>query len=183
MILKREIEECKSIMDVIFIFEQIKKKQIKPSFVDKDINRILTSVVSSNEFWAKRKGIKLILETEPLFPVSVDENLISRAISNILENAIKYSPSESRVLISSEEIDDEVIIQIADQGCGISEEDIEEIFRPYFRTDLTHHIQGTGLGLAITTSFIKYHNGVIEVDSLVDKGSTFTIKLPKDKED
>ncbi len=177
--MKESIEECKSTMDTIFIYEQIKKKSIKPSFKQIDLNRVLSSVVAQNDFWAKQKGISLILETEPLFPLMLDENLVFRAISNVLENAIKYSPTESRVLVSSEEMDKEILIQIADQGCGISVNDLNDIFQPYFRTELTHEVPGTGLGLAITASFIKIHGARVEVDSVIGKGSTFTISFPK----
>lgn len=179
LLMKDSLEECKKIIDTLFIYEKLKKGNFEVSFKDKDLNRLISLVVSQNEFLAKRKGISFILETEPIFPIPLDEALLIRALSNILENAIKYSPSESRILISSEEMGDHVLVQIADQGCGISESDFDKIFDPYFRTDRTQDSPGTGLGLALANRFVALHGGKIEVDSVPDKGSTFTVFLKK----
>jgi len=177
--LKDSIEESKSILDSLFLFNKIESERIKPNFSLKDINTIIMGAVQDSEPLAKAKGIVISIETEPLFPVAVDEQLFRRAFLNILENAIKFSPPEKKILLSTEEIDDKIVVQIADQGLGMTKEVSSKVFDAYYRSEGTSRIPGTGLGLYISKRFIEFHNGLIELDSEVDGGTTFTIKLPK----
>lgn len=177
--LKDALAETKSILDSLYLFNKIEQGLITPHIVQKDINPIIMTAVQDSEVLAKLKGVSFMVETEPLFPIKIDEQLFRQAFLNILENAIKFSPSETRVLLSTEEVEGFVVIQIADQGLGMSEEALAKIFDPYFRAEETAHKPGTGLGLYIARRFIEFHGGEIEVDSIENQGSTFTIKLPK----
>lgn len=171
--------ECRNTLDSLYLFNKIQMNKVLPKMSHKDINIIVRTAVQDVELLAKVKGIKVMVELEPLFPVPLDEQLFKRAFLNILENAIKFSPSEGKILLSTEEIDDKIVIQIADQGVGMSGVELEEIFKPYYRVEETAHLPGTGLGLFIAQEFIKFHKGQIEVDSVLGEGSTFTIQLPK----
>lgn len=171
--------ECRSTLDSLYLYNKIQLKKISPKISHKDVNMIVLSAVQDAEPLAKIKGIKIMVETEALFPIPLDEQLFKRAFSNILENAIKFSSNEGKILLSTEEMDSKVIIQIADQGVGMTEKNSEEIFEPYYRVEETAHLPGTGLGLFITKKFIDFHSGQIEVDSVLGEGSTFTIQLPK----
>jgi signal transduction histidine kinase len=177
--LKGSLDESKSILDSLFLFNKIESERIRPHFTVKDINKIVMGAVQDSESLAKAKGILISIETEPLFPIPVDEQLFRRAFLNILENAIKFSPPEKKILLSTEEIDDHIVVQIADQGFGMSEEVAGRIFDPYYRSESTSRLPGTGLGLYISKRFIEFHSGSIELDSEVDGGTTFTIKIPK----
>lgn len=177
--LKDSLTETKSILDSLYLFNKIEQGQITPHLEHKDVNPIIMSAVQDSEVLAKLKGVSFMVETEPLFPIQIDEQLFRQAFLNILENAVKFSPSETKVLLSTEEIEGYVVIQIADQGLGMNEEALSKIFQPYFRAEETAHKPGTGLGLYIASRFIEFHGGEVEVDSVQDQGSTFTIKLPK----
>ncbi len=181
MILKMQdsLLECRNTLDSLYLFNKIQMNKVSPKRSHKDINTIVRTAVQDVEVLAKLKGVKIMVELEPLFPIPLDEQLFKRAFLNLLENAIKFSPSEGKILLSTEEVDGKIMIQVADQGVGMSETELSEIFKPYYRVEGTAHLPGTGLGLFIAQSFIKLHNGQIEVDSVQGGGSTFTIQLPK----
>lgn len=103
-----------------------------------------------------------------------------QVITNLIENAIKYSPENSKILVSSEEIDGKIIIQVADQGIGIDPEDRDHIFTKFYRSQnaKTSNISGSGLGLYLSKYFVNLHQGQIHVESEPKSGSTFTIELP-----
>ncbi len=173
------LSECRNTLDSLYLYNKIQLGKIAPKINHKDVNKIVLGAVQDTELLAKVKGVKVMVETEALFPVPLDEQLFKRAFLNILENAIKFSPHEGKILLSTEDMDDSVVIQIADQGMGMSAESVKEIFEPYYRVEETAHLPGTGLGLFITKKFVDFHNGHIEVDSVIGEGTTFTIQLPK----
>jgi len=107
--------------------------------------------------------------------------LLSNVISNLLTNAIKYSGSDTIDITISNE-DDIAELQIKDYGCGISEEHLPHIFERFYRVDKARSRQkgGTGLGLAIVKNIVELHNGTITVESEINKGTVFTIKLHKE---
>jgi two-component system, OmpR family, phosphate regulon sensor histidine kinase PhoR len=113
--------------------------------------------------------------------IKADSGLLELAISNLLENAVKYSEPPAQLDIFVEPFEEEVKIQIRDQGRGIPPEDVEHIFERFYRVDKTHsrRLGGAGLGLSIVKTIIHKHDGTIEVSSELGKGTTFTILLPK----
>jgi PAS domain S-box-containing protein len=108
----------------------------------------------------------------------IDKRLLRHALTNLLGNAIKYSPHGGVIEFGLQAAGRQARITIADQGIGISKEDIQRLFEPFHRGGNVETIQGTGLGLAIVNEAIKAHGGSISVESTVGQGSTFTIKIP-----
>jgi signal transduction histidine kinase len=108
----------------------------------------------------------------------VDPKLLRRALNNLLNNAIKYSPDDKPITVSLEVVEGEAVIRISDQGIGIPEDDLRHLFEPFHRAANVGKIQGTGLGLAIARQAIELHGGTIAVDSTVGVGTTFTVRLP-----
>ena len=114
-----------------------------------------------------------------LSPVLADPRKLERIFLNLVSNALKFSPPESKVLIDARETPDgDVIISILDQGKGLSSEDSVRIFRRFFQAENTKKPGGTGLGLYITRSLVEAHGGRIWVESAVGKGSKFRFTLP-----
>lgn len=179
MLIQDSLNECRNTLDSLYLYNKLQLKKIAPHFNSVDVNKVVQTSIQDLGQVALAKGVKITLEIEPLFPLKLDEQLFKRAFLNILENAIKYSPPEGKVLISTEEIENNVVIQVADQGAGMTEEDQSSIFKPYVRLDKNQHIPGTGLGLYIAKKFIDFHQGRIDVDSVEGEGSTFTIQLDK----
>lgn len=108
----------------------------------------------------------------------IDIKLMRRALTNLLTNAIKYSPDGKPVLMELAYADCQAIIKVKDHGIGIPETDLPRLFEPFNRASNVGSIQGTGLGLAIAKQAVDLHGGSISVQSVVGKGTTFTITLP-----
>jgi len=111
---------------------------------------------------------------EPL----LDEKLIERALTNLVNNAVKFTPRHGAVSISLSEVDGSAVMTVSDTGPGISPEDIGLVFEKYFRTKPTAGMDGIGLGLAIVKSIVEAHGGSVAIESVPDKGSNFIINLP-----
>lgn len=106
-----------------------------------------------------------------------NEDLLFSAVKNLVLNACKYSSNRvAAVKLSVKDI--EVLIEVSDAGKGIPEEELQHIFQPFYRIDDNHAETGFGLGLSLSSRIVKLHRGNIQVDSILDKGTTFTIYLP-----
>jgi signal transduction histidine kinase len=109
----------------------------------------------------------------------VDRNLMHRAVSNLLTNAVKYSPEGSTVFIQLRSSEGILLLSVRDQGIGIPEEDRERLFEPFHRARNVGQISGTGLGLAIVKQAVEAHGGRIEYESHVGEGTIFTLRIPR----
>jgi signal transduction histidine kinase len=153
---------------------------LRVNLQSKDITMLLEQVIQKHRFTALSKNIRIETRFEPLFPIRLDSELISKVLSNLIDNAIKYSPSGTTVTISAKEIDEKVEITIADQGIGIPESEIQNLFSRFYRVknDTTIQVKGTGLGLYLSRYFIEAHKGTISVQSFAGSGTMFTLTLP-----
>jgi len=139
---------------------------------------ILAHAVEHYGSSARRKGLTLELETEPLPPLLVDEPQLDRVIANLLGNAIKYTPSGGRIMLSARLEGDDVALGFEDTGRGIPPDELPHLFEKYRRVREAKRTEGTGLGLFIAKTIVAAHGGDIRVESKVGSGSTFTILLP-----
>jgi signal transduction histidine kinase len=129
---------------------------------------------------AENKDITLETEfPQDIIILQADPLLFQRALCNLLENAIKYSPEHSRVRLTVRELGDEVEFAVQDQGAGIAPEDQPHLFELLFRGKSTGQETGLGLGLAIVNRVIAAHGGRLWVESEVNQGATFFFTLPK----
>jgi len=176
--LKSSLDECRSTIDSLYLYNKIQIEKIHPKLGHHDLNALVSQVCQDLDSMADKKAIKFVIESEPLFPMPLDDQLFKRALSNIVSNAIKFSPQESSVLISTEAISESVYVQVADRGPGMSAVEQKKIFDPYYRIDETAYLPGTGLGLYISQKFMTYMKGEITVDSEKGAGTTFTLVLP-----
>lgn len=174
-------EELTEFIGSILSLSRIESKEVKLHLQSRDINELVRQVTRKYDFMSKRKHIEVVTELEPLFSVKLDEDLIRQVLSNLLENAIKYSTEGAKVLISTEEADGQIVIQVADQGRGIAVDELPHVFERFYRgRDSRSDGTGSGLGLYLAKYFVELHNGTLEAESELGKGSTFTIRLPMD---
>lgn len=147
--------------------------------ISKDVNSLVESVVKELSFSAGQKGVKINKELAPLYPIQIDVTLITRVISNLVENAIKYSGEGSVVEVKTWDDEKWVYVQITDNGIGIPAEELSNIFEKFYRikNDANHAIKGTGLGLYLVKYFVELHGGNISVDSIAGKETKFLVKL------
>jgi signal transduction histidine kinase len=129
----------------------------------------------------KAKHIELTLELEPV-TITADEALLDQVWSNLLHNAVKFTPPHGSVNIRLYTIDNEAVYEISDSGAGIAEADLPHIFERFYKTDKARDrsIGGNGLGLALAKKIVELHNGSIGVASEYGKGSVFTVRLHSD---
>lgn len=111
--------------------------------------------------------------------VKLDKNLLKNCIINLVSNAIKYSGEETEIELSTSITDTMITINVKDNGIGIPEEDHKHLFEAFFRAHNTGNIPGTGLGLHIVSRYVSLMNGTISFKSAIDKGTLFTIELPR----
>jgi signal transduction histidine kinase len=147
-----------------------------------DLNTYIQQLVE--EFQARAAipheyAVNLALSNDP---VLVDAHLLRYILTNLLTNAVNYSEENSRIGVEAATTDDEIIIRVTDEGIGIPPQDIPYVFDAYFRgTNVvkTEHIRGIGLGLKIVKDCVDLHGGRVEVQSVENQGSAFTIYLPR----
>lgn len=135
----------------------------------------------ANEIQRQTSNHRLIVDLSPALPlVNADPRWIKQVFRNILDNSVKYSPNGGLIVIHGEVRKEDVVISIADQGIGISPEDLIPIFEKYFRVRNTHtrSIPGTGLGLPIARAIVEVHGGRIWADSKLGQGTTVYFSLP-----
>jgi heavy metal sensor kinase len=146
-----------------------------------DVKRMLGSVIEGFREKTMVEGLTIIEDYQNELELNGDIELLEQAFSNIIDNGMKYTPRGGSITIKCYEEDSFVKILVSDTGIGIPEDQIPHIFERFYRVDREHskRLGGTGLGLAITHWIIKAHNGEISVTSTVDKGTEFTIILPK----
>ncbi|MCD6539645.1 MAG: GAF domain-containing sensor histidine kinase [Candidatus Omnitrophica bacterium] len=127
----------------------------------------------------KEKNLQLILTLSSLF-VEADKSLLERVFINLLSNAIKFTPQGKKIEIKCEKKDNYAEVSVRDEGIGIPQEDLENIFKEFYRIDnpLQKEVKGTGLGLSLVRNIIKAHQGEIWVESKVGEGSKFIFTLP-----
>jgi signal transduction histidine kinase len=122
--------------------------------------------------------VDLALAARPPHMVKADPGRLERVIVNLVSNALKYSPAESRVRLDAEARDGWVIISVADRGLGIAPEDMAHLFERYYRGRAAREQAGLGLGLHSTRLLVEAHGGRIHVENLPGGGATFRVELP-----
>lgn len=149
---------------------------IKPG----NINELLELILKRLKPIAERKNVEVVLESFRPVTAEIDEVKMTLAISNLVENAIKYNHENGWVRVSLNADHKFFYVKVADSGIGIPKEDQDHIFERFYRVDKSHsrEIGGTGLGLAIARNAVIVHRGSIKVYSNYGEGTTFTIRVP-----
>lgn len=150
-------------------------------FEDCKVIEIIETATNACDKLAKSKNINLELSCNESFMIKANPLLLKQAITNLVNNAIKYSNKGKSIFISVLNKQNETIIGIQDQGIGIPDEHIDHIFERFYRIDKSRSRKtgGSGLGLSIVKLIAETHGGYIKVDSKLGVGSTFLICLPK----
>ena len=175
-----EIDRENKIINDLLSLVKLDKKAADLQIEDKNINELLEQLIKRLKPIADKKKVELVLESFKPVVAQVDETKLSLALSNLVENAIKYNKEEGWVRVSLNVDHKYFYVKVEDSGIGIPEESQEHIFERFYRVDKSHsrEIGGTGLGLAITRSAVLMHRGAIKVYSKLGEGTTFTVRIP-----
>ncbi|WP_230012390.1 cell wall metabolism sensor histidine kinase WalK, partial [Microbacterium sp. Bi128] len=146
-----------------------------------DINLVVSEAVDRSVLPAESKNIQLVVGGHADALVYGDQDLLVTALRNLIDNAIRYSPENTKVGVGIRAKDGLVAVSVTDQGDGLSAEDQERVFERFYRVDAARSRQtgGTGLGLSIVKHVISNHGGEVTLWSRLGQGSTFTIRLPE----
>ena len=167
------------VQDIIQL-SRVQSAEVAGSTAEVDLAGVVAEAVNRNRVLANKKKIQFKVKTADGIRVFGDQELLTTAAKNLIENAISYSDTESPVSVSLRKKNGVAEIAIKDKGAGIAAEDLDRIFERFYRVDQSRSraTGGTGLGLSLVKNIAQKHLGEIQVKSKVGEGSTFTIRIP-----
>lgn len=162
-------------------FSKIESDMKKYSFEDLKADELLRDVTSYFENQISAKKVNLVTEIQKDIPsLSADRDSLSRALINLLDNAIKYAPQSPRVILRAFSRDHSVFFEVEDFGPGIPQKEQEKVFNKFYRTDQSHasSVRGSGIGLTIVEHTARAHGGEVRIKSEKGKGTRVIIEIP-----
>lgn len=180
-IIYKESDRLSKLIDDLLDLSKIESGKMKMVFAPVEFKSIVARVIDILKKFATDKSISIDTNLPDNLPKLLgDENRITQALINLVDNAIKYTPSKGSVSISASSQDSFVRIDVKDTGIGIPKKDLPRIFERFYRIDKarSRELGGTGLGLSIAKHLVQAHGGEISVTSVLGKGSTFSFTIP-----
>ena len=180
-VMKRHSDRLNLLVNDLLSLARLESKEAKLQLAEIKLRDFLEGVTRD---WAKRlagKNLRLELEVPDDFPtVHADERRLEEVVHNLLDNAVKYSHQNGRILIQAGAPDQEVVLSVRDEGVGIAANDLPRIFERFYRADRarSRELGGTGLGLSIVKHIAQLHGGRVEAESVVGQGTTIRVILP-----
>lgn len=179
---KRRTRELMELVNDILLYARLKK--LPDHFVEQkvfNVSKVLKNQTELLNPLARDKNIDFRINIEKGLKVIGEKDSAKEAFTNLIENAIKYTPNNGKVTVNARKNKDNILIKISDTGIGIPKEDQEDVFKEFFRASNVKKtkIEGTGLGMSIVKKIITLMRGKIDLESQENKGTTFYIKLPQ----
>jgi len=179
----KNIERIITIIEDLDTISELEAVDIKTNFKTFDLFNLTEEVIELFDEKTKKKDVTIYFREDYISPIQVlgDEHRIKQVLVNLTDNAVKYSFGGGKIKISFFDMDKSYLIEITDEGSGISEEDLPRIFERFYRTDKARSRDkgGTGLGLSIVKHIIEAHNQTINIRSTLGVGTTFAFTLKK----
>jgi PAS domain S-box-containing protein len=181
-IVRRNIERLSALINEVLDFQRLESGRSKIEIKENDIREVVKTIEETMSLAARQKGLDFAVELDgSLSRAWFDSNKIIQLLTNLIANAIKFTPQGGSVTVSILRQGEEMIMRVRDTGMGIPKESLSKIFDSFYRVPRPgQEIQGSGLGLSITRKIVDLHYGRIEVESELDKGTTFTVFIPLD---
>jgi signal transduction histidine kinase len=176
------IEECDTLIDMINTMLDITEAEAGVKTIKKEEIDLVSLISDACDLFrpiAEDKEIDLKVLLPEVLNWKSERKKIQRIVTNMLENAIKYTSEKGAVTISASTVNGEVRIDVQDTGMGISERDLPHIFERFYRCDRSRSCGGVGLGLSLVKAYTESLNGTIHVESILNQGSIFSLKFPK----
>ena len=179
----RESERLSWLVDNVLDYAVLERDSRSYLFREGDLNKVITRVVESVSSTLTMRDVHLELHLDPNLPkLRFDANGVSQCLINLINNAEKYSKEEKWISVSTRREVEGIEVRVSDRGIGISKEDSQDIFAPFFRSKEKEAIRrkGTGIGLSIVQTIILAHGGQVLVQSQLGKGSSFILQFPNE---
>ena len=175
-----EIDRENDIINDLLTLVRMDKNATALNIEKSSINELIDLILKRIHPIAEKKNIEVVYESHREVYADVDEKKLTMAITNLVENAVKYNVDDGWVKVSLNADSKYFYIRVEDSGIGISEDDYEKIFERFYRVDKARSREtgGTGLGLSITKNIIIMHKGNIKVSSELGEGTTFAVRIP-----
>ena len=175
-----DVRRMTSMVDELLELSILQSGQMPMHLAPVELAQIAEKVVERFRIYADSKGVRLLTFIPQELPyVMADAGKLDQILTNLVENALKFTPESGQVSLSAKAIESEVEIEVADTGIGIPREDLPHIFERFYKVDRSRRNIGVGLGLAITRHLIQAHGGDIAVSSVEGEGSVFTFNLSR----
>lgn len=182
-IIQKEAKVLQSLVDDFLDFSRLETGKLTLNLSATDLDKELIELMEIYVPRFDQSKIRLTMESKEKIPIiTADAQRLRRVLTNLLDNARKFSAPGTAVTIEVEETKQEVLVRVVDQGSGIPEEELPYIFDTFYRGRGHEQHKGYGLGLAAVQKIVKAHGGRVLVSSEVGKGTVFTVALPKDAE-
>jgi len=181
-IIERQSNRLNNLIEDLLQLSKIESQEIAMNLQSIDLRDLIDKTISEFKGKINQKEQQIKINIPPQFPLlKVDPEQMELVLRNLLDNAIKYTPNRGEISISALEKAENIYIEVADNGTGISAEHLPRIFERFYRADKdrSRKLGGTGLGLAIVKHIVQAHKGTIGVESKLGKGSKFFFTLPK----
>lgn len=182
---EKSIDRMVSIVEDLESITKLESGELKLNMTRFDIVKTVEEVIEMEHWQSSESQITVQIINKPDRPIYVraDKKRILEVITNLIVNGIKYGKQNGYVNISFHDLEENIIVEVADNGIGIDKKDLRRIFERFFRVDKSRSREqgGTGLGLSIVKHIIEAHNQSINVRSVLDQGTTFNFTLEKQK--
>lgn len=175
--IKDNVERMTQMIDDILVIGKIEAKVLEVNPEPLDIIDFCQTLLDEREYRRPKAPVEFICRSRQLIAHS-DKRLLRSIVSNLLSNAMRYTPEPNAIRLKVAKRQHQLSFQVQDEGIGIPPEDKRNLFEPFHRGRNVSNIPGTGLGLSIVKQFVDLLGGTIAVTSRVDKGTTFTVRLP-----
>ena len=182
-ILKEENAKLNSHVERVLQLALFDKGQLEINRKPMDVSEVTGAQVRTYRLQAEAKGLQLFYtRSGTAFDVNADKEHLGSAISNLIDNAIKYTDKNGVVNVNVDSADGVVTVSVSDTGCGIARDELDKVFDRFYRINnsTVHDVKGFGIGLSYVKSIVEAHGGSISLDSAPGKGSTFRITLKGD---
>ncbi|MBW4425275.1 MAG: PAS domain-containing sensor histidine kinase [Nostoc desertorum CM1-VF14] len=178
--IQKATEQLSQMLDDILFFSRAEAAKINCEPKPLELVQFCNDIVTQMQMSVSKIPINFVSQDNSL-TACIDKKLLEPILNNLLDNAIKYSPSNIAIDLKLSCKNEKVIFQVKDKGIGISVADQQRIFEPFYRGSNIDSIPGTGLGLSILKTLVDIHHGQVSVESQVGAGTTFTVMLPLSK--
>ncbi|WP_430592607.1 sensor histidine kinase [Humidisolicoccus flavus] len=181
-VIRRNAEQLSVLVEDLLLEQQARQGKLQLRLQMTELDKFVRKTVQSLQPAALEKGITLTAETGRTPALIADPQRISQVLDNLISNAVKYTQYGGKVTVSTVTEDTHVDMEVNDNGPGLSKNEVDQLFTPFFRSDsaLQSSAKGAGLGLAVAKSIVEAHGGHISIDTTPGVGTTFRIRIPRD---